>query len=231
MILNFLGRLFLFAYFYGGREGGVPLVKSWRRRFNGPYSKDRLGLFTGMHNGKIFIPSYQCCGAETFCFRSGSDISFISTFCHRFHIKKWIIHVFYERNQPNSHAGSYTIWIFIFYLLLKLTRSREPEPNLRYSGSGKKFRLLAAPAPQHCELQLKTVLVSQAVKRKILLFKIVKITYLKTEKHIVMSFAETVEFCRMQQWVGSVRICNNGFAINLATHIRIRKPPTISTVT
>ncbi len=28
---------------------------------------------------------------------SGSDISFITTFYQRFHIKKWIIHVFYER--------------------------------------------------------------------------------------------------------------------------------------
>ncbi len=42
---------------------------------------------------------------------------------------------------------------FFYYSLLKLTRSRsqEPEPKLRHSGSGssQKFRLLAAPSPQH----------------------------------------------------------------------------------
>jgi hypothetical protein len=40
---------------------------------------------------------------------------------------------------------------FEFYLLLKLTRSWEPEPKLWHYGSGssQKFRLLAAPAPQH----------------------------------------------------------------------------------
>jgi hypothetical protein len=49
---------------------------------------------------------------------------------------------FYKEYQPNSHAGSYTIWIFIFiyYLVLKLTRSRKfdiaaPAPA-KSSGSG-----------------------------------------------------------------------------------------------
>jgi hypothetical protein len=41
---------------------------------------------------------------------------------------------------------------FDFYLLLKLTRSQEPK--LRHSGSssgsGQKFQLHAALAPQHC---------------------------------------------------------------------------------
>jgi hypothetical protein len=50
----------------------------------------------------------QCCGAETFCFRSGSDFQKVSVpapapaptlalylpFNHRFHFKKWIFHVF-----------------------------------------------------------------------------------------------------------------------------------------
>jgi hypothetical protein len=37
--------------------------------------------------------------------------SFVSTFYHRFHVKKWIFHVFYDRisNVPNSHAGFYTM--------------------------------------------------------------------------------------------------------------------------
>jgi hypothetical protein len=38
----------------------------------------------------------------------------------------------------------------IFKYYFSLTRSREPEPKLQYTGSGQKFRLLAAPAPQHC---------------------------------------------------------------------------------
>jgi hypothetical protein len=66
---------------------------------------------------------YQCCGAETFCFGSGSDfqkvpapepapaptLALLSTFYHRFHFKKWIFHVFFMKEyQPNSHAGFYT---------------------------------------------------------------------------------------------------------------------------
>jgi hypothetical protein len=51
----------------------------------------------------------QCCGAETFFFRSGFDISFMTIFYHRFHIKKWIFHVFMKEYQTNSHAGFYTI--------------------------------------------------------------------------------------------------------------------------
>jgi hypothetical protein len=73
----------------------------------------------------------------------GSDISFITTFYHRFHIKKWFIHVFMKEYQPNSHAG-YNM-NFYFYLLLKLTRSQN-------------FVILApalAPAKRSGSLQLR----------------------------------------------------------------------------
>jgi hypothetical protein len=80
--------------------------------------------------------------------RAGSDISFITTFYHRFHNKKWIFHVFLNKEyQPNSHAGFYKIWIyeFYFYLLLKLTRSQ-----------GRNFNIPApAPAKSSSSLRLR----------------------------------------------------------------------------
>ncbi len=80
--------------------------------------------------------------------RSGSDDSFVTAFYHRFHIKKWIFHVFMKEYQPNSHFLILYNMNSDFYLLLRLTRSRswepepehgsrsrEPEPKLRYAGS------------------------------------------------------------------------------------------------
>jgi hypothetical protein len=61
--------------------------------------------------------------------------------------------MFMKEYQSNSHAGFYTKWSSIFIYYFKLTRSPSREPELRHSGSssgsGRKFRLLAAPAPQH----------------------------------------------------------------------------------
>jgi hypothetical protein len=87
--------------------------------------------------------------------RSGSNSSFVTTCYHRSHIKKWIFHVFCEKNMDLIHMLDpiqYEL-LFIFTTLTDL----EPEPKLRYSGSGQKFRLLAAsapaPAPQHCLIE------------------------------------------------------------------------------
>jgi hypothetical protein len=103
----------------------------------------------------------QCCGAETFCFRSGSDfqkvlapaptLALYLPFITDFILTSGFFMFFMKEYQPHSHAGFYNMNVD-FYLLLKLTRSREPEPKLRHSGSGssQKFRLLAAPTPQHC---------------------------------------------------------------------------------
>jgi hypothetical protein len=54
---------------------------------------------------------------------SGSNISFVTTFYHRFHIKKSRVFMFFMKEyQPNAHAGSYTIWIFIFIYYLSWSR-------------------------------------------------------------------------------------------------------------
>ncbi len=45
-------------------------------------------------------------------------LSFVSTFYHRFHIKKWIFKVFMIEYLSNSHAGFYTMWILIFIYYL-----------------------------------------------------------------------------------------------------------------
>jgi hypothetical protein len=60
----------------------------------------------------------QCCGAETFCFRSGSDISFDLPFITDFILKSRFFMFFMKEYQPNSHSGFYTklILIFIYYL-------------------------------------------------------------------------------------------------------------------
>ncbi len=117
---------------------------------------------------KHYLSWNQCCGAKTFCFRSGSgsssgsgsDISFVSTFYHRFHFKKWIFHVFLWKNTNLIHMLDSIQYEFWF--LLTTQTDPEPEPKLRHSGSGssQKFRLLSAPAPapQHCMKQYRWTL-------------------------------------------------------------------------
>jgi hypothetical protein len=80
---------------------------------------------------------------------SGSDISFVSTFFHRFHVKKWIFNVFLWKNINIIHMLDSIQYEFWF--LFATQADPEPEPKLRHSGSGssQKVRLLAAPAPQH----------------------------------------------------------------------------------
>jgi hypothetical protein len=66
----------------------------------------------------------QCCGAETFCFRSRSDFQNISApapepdpylpIITDFILKSGFFMFFLKKYHPNSHAGFYTIWIFIF---------------------------------------------------------------------------------------------------------------------
>jgi hypothetical protein len=65
----------------------------------------------------------QCCGAETFCFRSGSDIQKVSAsapapaptlalylpFITDFILKSGFFMFFMKEYQPNSHTGFYTI--------------------------------------------------------------------------------------------------------------------------
>jgi hypothetical protein len=65
----------------------------------------------------------QCCGAETFCFRSGSDFQKVSApapapaptlalylpFITDFILKSGFFMFFMKEYQPNSHAGFYTI--------------------------------------------------------------------------------------------------------------------------
>ncbi len=65
-----------------------------------------------------------------------------------FILKSGFFMFFMKEYQPNSHAGSYKIWIFIFIYYLSWPGARagsqsqaDPEPKLRYSGSGLKFRL------------------------------------------------------------------------------------------
>ncbi len=93
-------------------------------------------------------------------FGSGSDISFDLPFITDFILKKSGFFMFFKKDyQPNSHAGFYSKWILIFIYYLSWpgaragtwSQSREPELKLRHSGSSsrQKFRLLAAPAPQH----------------------------------------------------------------------------------
>ncbi len=45
---------------------------------------------------------------------AGSDISFITTFYHRFHIKKWIIHVFLWKNVNLTHMLDPIQYEFLF---------------------------------------------------------------------------------------------------------------------
>ncbi len=64
------------------------------------------------------------------------DNSFVSTgtYYHRFHIKKWIFHVFLWKNVYLIHMIDpiqYEFWFFFFTTLA----DPEPEPKLRYSGS------------------------------------------------------------------------------------------------
>jgi hypothetical protein len=117
----------------------------------------------------------QCCGAETFCFRSGSDFQKVSApapelapaptlalyipFITDFILKSGFFMFLKKEYQPNSHAGFYRYLYtmnFDFYLLLKLTRSREPK--LRHSGSGssQKFRLHIAVcnSASYCNLDV-----------------------------------------------------------------------------
>jgi hypothetical protein len=65
-------------------------------------------------------PANECCGAETFCFGSGSDFQKVSApaptialylpFITDFILKsKFILCFFMKEYQPNAHAGSYTI--------------------------------------------------------------------------------------------------------------------------
>jgi hypothetical protein len=66
---------------------------------------------------------------------AGSDLSFLSTFYHRFHFKKSIFMFFMKEYQPNSHAGFYTIWILIFIYYSS------------WPGAGSRSRNFAIPAP------------------------------------------------------------------------------------
>jgi hypothetical protein len=56
---------------------------------------------------------------------------------------------FMKEYRLNSLTRSYSIWIFIFIYYFSWPGAGVPEPKLRYTGSGQKFRLHAAPAPQH----------------------------------------------------------------------------------
>ncbi len=63
----------------------------------------------------------------------------------QFSCKKWIFHVFIWKNIDLSHLLDPIQYEFLFLC----TTLAEPEPKLRCTGSGQKFRLLAAPDPQH----------------------------------------------------------------------------------
>ncbi len=83
---------------------------------------------------------------------SGSDISFVSTFYHRFHIKKWIFHVFFMIEYlPNSHAGFYTMWILIFIYYWS------------WPGAGSRSRNFDIPAPAKSSGSLRLRLHNTAV--------------------------------------------------------------------
>ncbi len=60
---------------------------------------------------------------------------------------------FMKEYRPNLHASSYLIQIFIFIYYFSWPGARTWYSG-SISGSGQKFRLLAAPAPQHCHQQL-----------------------------------------------------------------------------
>jgi hypothetical protein len=90
------------------------------------------------HIAKLLLrPSAQCCVAETFCFRFGSDFQKVSApaptlalylpFITDFILKSGFFMFFMKeyRYQPNLHAGFYTIWILIFF-----TNQADPEPKL-----------------------------------------------------------------------------------------------------
>jgi hypothetical protein len=104
------------------------------------------------------VPSlkhYQCCGAETFCFRSGSGSDFQKVsvpaptlalylfFITNFILKSGFFMFSMKEYQPNSHAGFYTIWIFIFIFYSS------------WPGAGARSRSrnfdIPAPAPQNTE--------------------------------------------------------------------------------
>jgi hypothetical protein len=107
---------------------------------------------------KLFVSAPVPAPAPTFKsfgFAAGSDFSFVSTCLHSFKVKSRFFMFFRNEYQLNSLALSYSTWImiFIYRYYFSLTRSREPEPKLHYTGSGQKFRLLAAPAPQHSSLE------------------------------------------------------------------------------
>ncbi len=77
---------------------------------------------------------YQCCGAKTFCFHSGSGSDFQKvsalapapapapaptlamylSFITDFILKSLFFMFFMKEYQPNLHAGFYAIWILIF---------------------------------------------------------------------------------------------------------------------
>jgi hypothetical protein len=99
----------------------------------------------------------QCCGAETFCFRSGSDFQKVSVpepaptptlalylpFITDFIWKSGFFMFFMKEYQPNSHAGFYSIWILIFF-----TTQADPEPGAGAETSTFRLRLQPkVPAP------------------------------------------------------------------------------------
>ncbi len=73
-----------------------------------------LSILWGVEMG-----SKQCCGAETFCFRSGSDFQKVSAlaptlalylpFITDFILKRGFFMFFMIEYLPNSHAGFYTM--------------------------------------------------------------------------------------------------------------------------
>ncbi len=87
-----------------------------------------------MQQSMALLSSNQCCGAETFCFHSGSEFQKVSApapapalapepapslalylpFITDFILKSGFFMFFIKEYQPNSHAGFYTIWILIF---------------------------------------------------------------------------------------------------------------------
>jgi hypothetical protein len=63
-----------------------------------------------------------------------------------FMLKRTFFMFLIKENRP--HMLDPIQYEFIFFQ--NSLADPEPEPKLQYSGSSQKFRLLAAPAPQHC---------------------------------------------------------------------------------
>ncbi len=80
---------------------------------------------------------------------SGNSVGTTGNCYHRFYINKYIFHVFLWKNIDLIHMLDPIQYEFLF--LFTTLADPELEPKLWYfnSGSSLKFRLLAAPAPQH----------------------------------------------------------------------------------